>query len=225
MIKQTKKVLLVDDDETVLIINKYTLEQYAGYDICTAMNLAEAKEKVISFEPDLIVLDVMLPDGCSIDFLTEFKQSRDIPILLLTSLTDSEDEIRGLTAGGDDYLVKPCDSGVLLARIETLLRLTGRANKTWNKGSLALDLLTNRAYLDGRELTLTGKEFIILRLLADYEGEAVSPEHIYEVVWGLPMGDDRSAVRMAISRLRKKIEPFGYDIFTERGRGYVFEKS
>jgi len=115
------KILLVEDNKDIQELNKEFLEETGGYNVRLAMNLAEARESIAESEPDIIVLDIMLPDGSGLDFLKELKQDRDVPVLLLTALSESSDEIKGLQAGGDDYIAKPYDNNVLLARIETSL--------------------------------------------------------------------------------------------------------
>jgi CheY-like chemotaxis protein len=128
----TYNILLVEDNEDIQELNKEFLEETGGYNVRLAMSLTEARECIAESVPDIIVLDIMLPDGSGLDFLKELKQDKDMPVLLLTALSESSDEIKGLRAGGDDYIAKPYDNNVLLARIETNLRRVLKA-KAWQE--------------------------------------------------------------------------------------------
>ena len=220
-----RKILLVEDDKDIQEVNKKMLERRGGYDVCLAMNLAEAREMIPEFNPDIILLDVMLPDGNGLDFLKELRQDKDIPVLLLTALFESDDVVRGLRAGGDDYLAKPYENKVLLARIESLIRRMERMPETLTKGSLVLDLYSNRAFSNGEDLLLTEREFALLRLLAQNEGRTVGAEYIYEKVWGLAMNDDNRTLKRHISAIRSKLEASGCTIQNARGKGYCFSQT
>ena len=233
-------VLLVEDDKDIQKINKEMLERRGGYNVCLAMNLAEARKQVNKVLPGIIVLDITLPDGNGLDFLWELRSTAssgavaDIPVLLLTALDEPDDIVRGLEAGGDDYLAKPYDNDVLLARIGSLLRRAERIPKNLTKGPLTLDLVSGRAFVksdesssagdNAQDLLLTQKEFAILFLLVQNEESILSAQSIYENVWKLPLGDDRNTLQMTISNLRKKIDPSGYTIAVSRGQGYAFER-
>lgn len=216
-------ILLVEDNEQILSGNKRMLE-WSGYDIMTALTLREAREKMADQKTDVIVLDIMLPDGSGLDFMRELRRDSDIPILLLTGLSTSEDKVRGLREGGDDYLTKPYDFEELLARIEALLRRAGRVPDVLHKNSLKLDVVSGQAFCGDEDLLLTKKEFAVLLLLVQNEGKIVSAEYLYEKAWNQPMSGDKNAVQTAVSKLRKKIEPSGYEITTERGQGYMYQK-
>jgi len=151
---------------------------------------------------------------------------------LLSALDESGDIVRGLRAGGDDYLAKPYDNNVLLARIETLLRRTAQLPKTLTKGSLVLDIIAGQAFLKSsdsssngsRDLLLTQKEFSILLLMAQNESSVMSAETIYKNIWKQPSRFDKNTLQATISNLRKKIEPSGYTITVSRNQGYAFER-
>jgi DNA-binding response OmpR family regulator len=131
--------------------------------------------------------------------------------------------VKGLKAGGDDYLAKPYDDNVLLARIESLLRRTeSRVPKTLTKGHLSLDTIARRAYIDNNDLLLTHKEFACLLMLAQNEGHIISAGTIYEQIWNQKLDDDKNTLKATISSLRKKIEPSGYAINVLREQGYTF---
>jgi DNA-binding response OmpR family regulator len=167
----------------------------------------------------------MLPDGSGLDFLNELKnQGTNIPVLLLTALSESRDEVIALEEGADDYLAKPYENNVLAARLEALLRCAGRVPETVTKGALKLETFSGQALLNGESLNLTRKEFDIILLLAQNEDSLLSTELIYEKVWGQPLIDDNNAIRTVLSRLRTKIEHSGYVIEPLRGKGYIFTK-
>jgi DNA-binding response OmpR family regulator len=214
-----RNILFVEDDREIQENNKDLLES-ATYAVRTALNLAEAREQISKETPDIIVLDIMLPDGSGLDFI---KEINDIPVLLLTALGDSNDVVKGLKAGGDDYLAKPYDDNVLLARIESLLRRTeSRVPKTLTKGPLSLDTIARRAYIDNNDLLLTHKEFACLLMLAQNEGHIISARVIFEQIWKQKLEDDKNTLKATISTLRKKIEPSGYAITVSREHGYTF---
>jgi DNA-binding response OmpR family regulator len=219
-----RNILFIEDDKDIQEVNKNMLERRGGYAVRLAMNLGEARERIKEAPPDIIVLDIMLPDGNGLDFLRELRRDADIPVLLLTALGESGDVVRGLKEGGDDYLVKPYDNDVLLARIESLLRRTERMPKTLAKGSLVLDIISGRAFINNNDLLLTQKEYAVLFLLAQSEGTIMSADSVYEKVWKRSLGDDKNTLQATISNLRKKIEPSGYTIAVIRGQGYVFER-
>ena len=171
----------------------------------------------------------MLPDGSGLDFMHELRRSlseiSDIPILLLTGLTTPEDVVRGLKWGGDDYLTKPYDFGVLLARIEALLRRAEQIPKTLTKGALRLDIIANRAFLDGEDLLLSPKEFALLLLMAQNEYRLLSSGFLLETVWKVPPDADQNMVRTAVSRLRKKLGR-GFSIENDKQEGgYIFARN
>lgn len=214
-------VLLVEDNEQILRGNEKMLRRN-GYETISAMTLQAAYAAVNERKPDAIVLDIMLPDGSGLDFMRELRRSSDVPILLLTGLTTSTDIIRGLSDGGDDYLTKPYDFGVLLARVEAMLRLSSRIPRQLVKGELTLDIRANRAFFGGEDMLLTQKEFAVLLLLAENENQVLSTGYIYETVWKqAPNSDMSGAVKTVISRLRRKLNE---DFYIENNRevdGYV----
>jgi DNA-binding response OmpR family regulator len=221
-------ILVVEDDEKLLKANCRLLES-AGYETMTAKDAAEARERVKKTAPDCVVLDILLPGGASgLDFLEELRASSGVPVLLLTSLGAAEDIVRGLAAGGDDYLPKPFNIDVFLARVEALMRRASRMPEILTRGPLRLDISASQAFLNGEDLLLTQKEFSLLLFFAQNEGRVISAEVLYEKLWGQPMADDPRAVKYHISRLRKKIAPGGYDITFQhggRGEGYRFART
>jgi DNA-binding response OmpR family regulator len=217
------KLLLVEDDKKILDFNKEVLEE-SGYTVYLAMNLAEARKLLRNVEVDLIVLDVMLPDGSGIDWLAELRETSRVPVLLLTAKGNLPDKLKGFETGADDYLTKPYDYEELLARIESLLRRADyNTPEQVSYGSIILDIPSGRAFFGGRDLELRHKEFALLLLFIQLKGKAVSGEYIYEKIWKQPIGEDKNALQTAISRLRTKIEPTGLDVYYQRGTGYTLE--
>jgi DNA-binding response OmpR family regulator len=222
---KNKRVLLVEDNEKILRGNKRMLE-WEGYEVGEAMTLREARAQLEKNCPDVIVLDIMLPDGSGLDFMRQLRESNHggVPILLLTGLTTQEDILRGLKSGGDDYLTKPYDFSILLARVEALLRRSQRVPERVTRGRLSMDVTANAATLDGRDLLLTQKEFSLLLVFTQNPGRFISGEYLYEKVWNQPQTSDSGALKTAITRLRTKIAGSGWRIESARGEGYCLEK-
>jgi len=222
-------LLLVEDNADIQDVNKFFLER-RGYKVRIAMNLAEARQSMMEATPDLIVLDIMLPDGSGLDFLKELREEngsiagRNIPVLLLTALSETSDEIKGMQYGGDDYITKPYENDLLLARIQALLRRAERVPEIITKGSLKLETFSHQAIMNGENLGLTRKEFDLVFLLAQNEDRLLTTETLYEKVWGQPMIEDTNAIRTIASRVRNKIEPSGYTVEVVRNKGYIFTK-
>jgi DNA-binding response OmpR family regulator len=226
MNKGTGLILLVEDNEKILDINRRVLEG-CGYTVLCAETLKEARE-YLNDKPDLAVLDIMLPDGNGLEFLSELRAVCKIPVLFLTSKKERKDVLDGLKAGGNDYITKPYRIDEFCARVESALQweISKREDiqETLTKGSLTMDLLSNRVFIDGKDLLLTDNEFSVLRLLVQNEERVLSADHIYKKVWGQPMIGNNRALQSTISRLRKKINPSGYEISTSYGKGYIFKK-
>ncbi len=218
-----KRILLVEDNEQIMRGNERMLIR-RRYEVVTALTLGEARKAVEAQMPDLIVLDIMLPDGSGLDFMGELRRYSKIPVLLLTGLTTNEDVVRGLTAGGDDYLAKPYDFGVLMARVEALLRRSEQIPEKLTRDRLSLDVAAGVATLDGTDLLLTQKEFALLMIFTQNEERFISAEYLYEKVWKQPMLGDNQALKKTVFNLRKKIENSGWCIECSRGEGYCFER-
>ena len=220
-----KRVLLVEDNEKIMSgnIRKFKRE---GYDTDAALTLAEARASISERKPDAIVLDIMLPDGNGLDFMREIRGSDNsgIPVLFLTGLTTKEDMLKGIKSGGDDYLTKPYDFDILLARIEMLLRRAERVPEVITKGRLSLDVTAGVAMLAGADLLLAKKEFALLLIFVQNEGRYLSMEYLYEKVWKAGYINDNNALKNAVARLRPKIEGCDYRLEWSRHEGYCFAK-
>lgn len=217
------RLLLIEDNPRIQLANKDMLE-LLGYEVSLAMNLSEAKACLLAQTPDMVVLDIMLPDGSGLDFLRELHQNSNIPMLLLTALGTAEDTVRGLSLGADDYLAKPYAYPVLAARVEALLRRAEQIPEKLTRDRLSLDVAASVATLDGTDLLLTQKEFALLLILTQHKERFISAEYLYEKAWKQPMVGDSQALKKTVFNLRKKIENSGWRIDWSRGEGYCFER-
>lgn len=199
-------ILLVEDTPDILERNRTTLTGQ-GYTVHTAETLECARKLLEDHSFDLLVLDVMLPDGSGLELCRELRNKISAPILFLTSLGDSDQIVGGLRAGGDDYITKPYRMEELLARVEAQLRRTERLQRdaVTELGPLLLDTTAQRAGLDGRDLQLSPKEYQILTLLMQRPDQYRPAEEIFAEVWGMDANRDARTVRVHISHLRRKL--------------------
>ena len=220
----SKNILCVEDNEQIQMFNKLHLEA-KGFAVRLATTLADARDEMILAPPDLIILDIHLPDGNGLDFLTELRDTSNIPVIVLTNNKEDVDIIKGFASGCDDYVPKPYTFPVLYAHIEGLIRRVGLVPDILTKGKLRLNPQAGQATLSGEDLLLAQKEYSLLLLFMQNEGKTMSAEYIYEKVWAQPMIGDKNSVQSAVSKLRKKIALSGYDITIQRGQGYIFKQN
>ena len=223
-------ILMVEDEEQVLNTNCRMLRR-RGYDVRIAQTAAEACHQLEEYLPDLLILDIMLPDGNGLDICRRFREKTMRPVLFLTGKGDVRDKVEGLQQGGDYYLTKPYNFDEFLAVIQMLLARQKRLEENFQAsrqimiGSLRLDLSDGHAYLNDIDIGLTRTEFSLLRLLAENQEKIFSPKELYEAVWGSCAGTDTSTVRRHIFNLRVKIGAENtdeYDIVSVYGKGYLF---
>lgn len=216
-------ILIVEDDHDILSANLAALE-LEGYDVFTADSLSKARTVTEECLPDLIILDILLPDGDGLSYCEELRGKSGVRILFLSALSTKEDILTGLRTGGDDYITKPYDMDELLLRAEALLRrgkLIGREEHPVRMYGLELDFVSRRALLYGRDILLKPKEFALLAVLSNEPGRIVPVEELYEKVWGMDMAGDGRAVKEHISRIRSKLgKEYEFSIVSERGKGY-----
>jgi DNA-binding response OmpR family regulator len=221
------KILLVDDEPTLLETLAFNLRN-AGYKVVTATDGVTALEQARAESPDLVILDLMLPELDGLTVCRSLRQESDVPVLILTARTGELDKIVGLESGADDYLTKPFSLGELQARIRALLRRAGagRQSEEMQSGNLVLNLVSRRAFLDGRELLLSPKEFSLLVELMRHHGAVLSRDLLLTRVWGYDFYGDTRTVDVHVRWLREKIEEDPSRptrIVTVRGIGYRFE--
>lgn len=222
------KVLVVDDEPVLAEMVSMAL-RYEGWDTTTAGDGATAIARARESRPDVVVLDVMLPDMTGLDVLRKLReQIPHLPVLLLTAKDSVEDRITGLTAGGDDYVTKPFSLEEVVLRLRSLLRRTGISTETNAAqivvGDLVLDEDSHEVARDGELITLTSTEFELLRFMMTNPKRVLSKAQILDRVWSYDFGGRSNIVELYISYLRKKIdsgrEPM---IHTMRGAGYVLK--
>jgi two-component system OmpR family response regulator len=231
------KVLIVEDDRTMLGVLKYNLFK-EGYDVITAVDGIQALEVARSEKPELIVLDIMLPKLDGLEVCRILRKEMTVPILMLTAKTEEIDKVVGLEIGADDYVIKPFSMRELLARIRAMLRRAGMmkheassigkeaAPSSIKIGDLEIDLARYQVSLGGSILELTLKEFDLLAFLVMNRGRVFSRDHLLEKVWGYDYAGGTRTVDVHIRWLRRKIEVDPSSpkrLITVRGVGYKLE--
>ncbi|WP_030428482.1 response regulator transcription factor [Allokutzneria albata] len=225
----TGRVLVVDDDLTVRDVVRRYLE-LAGHRVELAGDGEQALRMAAAHEPDLVVLDLMLPGLDGLEVCRRLREHSAVPVIMLTARGDEEDRVLGLSLGADDYVSKPFSARELALRVSSVLRRVGPRPVTaagLSDGSLRLDLTARRVERDGRELTLTGREFDLLAFLMEHPGRAYSRADLLAEVWGWEFGD-QSTVTVHVRRLREKVEADPANpvrIATVWGVGYRYDPS
>lgn len=207
-----ENILLVEDNEHILKINTKYL-QAMGYRVFQATSIAEARTLIEQNVFDVIVLDIMLPDGNGVDFCKELRERSACPVLFLTAKVSDEDIVSGFENGGDDYLTKPYDLDVFGARVKALIRRSKSTlpqNSRYSVGALYFDIVKSQAFAENTELLLSGKEFGLLLYLAQHRARKVSKEELFKAVWGVRADSDFTAVWTTVSRLNKKIAGYAH---------------
>lgn len=215
-------ILMIEDNPDILRANAAELRM-ENYRVLEADTLEAGRALAQRERPDLILLDILLPDGSGLDYCRELFGQNAPRILFLSAMNTPEDVIAGLRAGGDDYMTKPYIMGELLARIEAILRRARTAApqpQTLRIGSLELNTAAGRAYLAGEDLLLTPKEYAVLEALLARRGQFIASAQLYRLVWGMEAVDTRP-IRQHIRRLREKLgENAPVLIESEQGSGY-----
>ena len=216
-------ILVVDDDDALAEMVGIVLAQ-EGYETVFCDTGDRALESYINYQPDLILLDFMLPGMDGIEVCTQIRAESDVPIIMLTAKGDTEDVVRGLEAGADDYVVKPFKPAELLARVRARLRpREDRQNEPLRIGPLVIDLAGHTVTREGQNISLTPLEFELLANLARQPGQVITREALLGSVWGYEKTVDSRLVNVHVQRLRAKIEkdPENPEIvLTVRGVGY-----
>ncbi len=221
---KSARLLLVEDETDILEANAKYLSAL-GYEIFTATTLKEARNLMWEYPPDLLLLDIMLPDGSGLDFSTEFREYSKAPIIFLTCLDDDNSVLTGFDKGAEDYVVKPYNMKILAARITAQLKRSSRENRLISMPPLIIDRDASSVTLSGEAISFTPKELQLLCYLVDMIGREVSQAELYEAIWGGTSDTMGSAVRTTVSRIRQKLklsESSHFDLLTTAEGGYVF---
>ncbi len=224
------KILVVDDEELLVKGIRFNL-QNEGYEVISGSNGMEALTLAQSQKPDLIILDVMMPEMDGLTACAKIREFSDVPIILLTAKSDDMDKLMGFDNGADDYLTKPFNILELKARIRALLRRAGASNSesanTLAIGSISLDLDARNAYRSGQLVDLTAKEFDVIEFLMRNPNRVYSREGLLDTIWAYEYRSDIRTVDVHIRRLREKLEDDPAKpnyIMTKWGVGYYFKK-
>ena len=232
--KMAKKILLVDDEPLILKGLKFSLEQ-DGYETELAADGEEALAKVEAENFDMILLDVMLPKMSGIEVCQRIREKSSVPIIMLTAKGEDMDKILGLEYGADDYVTKPFNIMELKARIKAILRRMKKAappaeekTSVLRIGDFCMDLENRNLHIGERRISLTGKEFELLELLASNPGKVYGRAKLLQLIWGQDYPGDERTVDVHVRRLREKIEPNPSEPFyvqTKWGVGYYFRET
>ncbi len=221
------RILIVEDERKIARFLELEL-QHEGYEVATAADGRDGLEKALSWKPDLLILDLMLPQLSGIEVCRRLRHESDVPIIMLTAKDDVSDKVMGLDMGADDYMTKPFAIEELLARIRVGLKKhrVGAASNplVLTAGKLTLDPTRYAVSFGDAPIALTKKEFDLLRYLMQHKGQAVTRDALLSDVWGYDYAGDTNVVDVYIRYLRHKIdEPFGVKtIHTIRAVGYMF---
>ena len=227
-----KKVLIVDDEKAIVDILKFNLVR-EGYETVEAYDGEDGYNKVLSEKPDLILLDVMLPNMPGFDVCRKVREKSNVPIIMLTARTDEIDKVLGLELGADDYITKPFGIREVMARVKANLRRNSADQGSEEKkedsnltfGALTIDTERYEASKNGKVVELTLREFELLKFLAIQPEKIFSRETLLEKVWGYEYLGDVRTVDVTVRRLREKIEDDASNpafVMTKRGIGYYF---
>ena len=227
-----KKVLIVDDEKAIVDILKFNLAR-EGYETIEAYDGEEGYNKVLTEKPDLILLDVMLPNMPGFDVCRKVREKSNVPIIMLTARTEEIDKVLGLELGADDYITKPFGIREVMARVKANLRRNAiepageeaTEDSVLKFGNLSIDTERYEASKNGEVLELTLREFELLKFLAVQPEKIFSREILLEKVWGYEYLGDVRTVDVTVRRLREKIEDDASNpafVMTKRGIGYYF---
>ena len=218
------RILIVEDDNMLAKVIADNL-RFAGYEVSTAGDGREAVARLRTFQPDLVLLDLMLPDRSGFELCGLMRQGGSTPIVILSARAQKADKLRGLKLGADDYLTKPFDLDELLARIQAVMRRSRRGVERLVLGAVTIDFNALRAGTGRQEIHLTHREFGVLRYLAERPDRVVYRDELLREIWGyLDVPPTTRSVDHAIARLRKKIESDPHKprfIRTVHGDGYA----
>jgi len=225
MLMNKPRILIIEDDEDILNFIMVELK-YENYDVYSETEGIKGLSLFRKINPDLVILDRLLPNIDGLELCRRIRQTADTPVLMLTALGETKDKVTGLDAGANDYLVKPFSLEELLARIRVQLRIKNQEEKIkLNFADLIMDISTREVKRDGQEINLSPKEFEILKLLLQSQPRVVTKEDLIEKIWGWDFEGDNSVLDVCLHGLRNKIENnFPQKIIHNvRGIGYTLK--
>ena len=228
------KILLVEDEPDIRKTLKYNFSR-ESFDVITAGSISEAKSLSDNNQVDLIILDLMLPDGSGLDFcraIKSDKEKKSIPVIILTAKADEVDRVVGFELGADDYVTKPFSVRELVLRAKAVMKRGVNSEEDSNKdleafkfGDLELDLESHQVFIKDQEINFTALEFRLLKHLIDRKGRVQTRDQLLGDVWGYSNSVTTRTVDTHIKRLREKLGDIGNHIQTIRGVGYRFSRS
>ena len=224
---ERKRIMIVDDDKHIAeLISLYLTKE--GYDTLELYNGIDAVEKVPSYQPDLVLLDLMLPGIDGYHVCTEIRKNSTVPIMMLTAKGDTFDKVLGLELGADDYLVKPFDPKELIARIKAILRRVGEKSKSIENSlryeNLEINIDNYTVIYHGKRVDFPPKELELLYYLAKHPNQVFTREQLLDRIWGYEYVGDTRTVDVHMKRIREKLnEEENWSLKTVWGIGYKFE--
>ena len=225
------KILVIEDEPDIRRNLEYNLSR-EGFSISTAASISEANTLLASTDYNLILLDLMLPDGSGLDLCKSIKSNSDtesIPIIILTAKDDEVDKVVGFELGADDYVTKPFSVRELILRVKAVLKRGSKKKEIVEVvrqfGDLKIDVDSHEVHVDDTKINLTALEFRLLRQLVDTRGRVQSRDQLLSDVWGYSAEVTTRTVDTHVKRLREKLGPMGKYVQTIRGVGYKFARS
>lgn len=225
------KILVIEDEPDIRRNLEYNLSR-EGFSISTAASISEANTLLASTDYNLILLDLMLPDGSGLDLCKSIKSNSDtesIPIIILTAKDDEVDKVVGFELGADDYVTKPFSVRELVLRVKAVLKRGSKKKEIVEVvrqfGDLKIDVDSHEVHVDDTKINLTALEFRLLRQLVDTRGRVQSRDQLLSDVWGYSAEVTTRTVDTHVKRLREKLGPMGKYVHTIRGVGYKFARS
>lgn len=223
-----EKILVIDDEESVVELLRILLE-LKGYEVIKAYRAEDGLRKAYRTQPDLVLLDIMMPDMDGWEVCRRLRELSDVPIIFLTARTDVREIVRGLELGADDYVLKPYDNDELIARVRAHLRRVPKAaiseELVFDGGRFSINFLNREVIVEGNPVYLTPKEFALLSVLARNAGRVITRQELVSEAWGTEYSDAIDSLKLYVHYLRKKVEKDANHpeyILTSRGVGYRF---
>ena len=217
-----KKIMIIEDD-TIISKELYELLVNAGYNVVILKDFANAKEKVLKSNIDLILLDINIPYQNGEQLLKELRKESNIPVIMVTSRNTETDEILSISYGADDYITKPYNPTILLLRIQNIFKRLDSTSEVLKYKDLEVSLSRGTLSANNKELELTKNEMLIFQYLLNNQNRIVSRDELMTILWNNEEYINDNALTVNISRLRSKLEGFGYPnaIETRKGQGYI----